>query len=105
MSEDGFFERLRQDARTLRFEPDEVMTTRVSARIRERLAAPVPTATQFLARWFRPLTATFGALALAATIGAVWLDRTGAESSTPDLVAASGTIEISAAGDVYSVGE
>ncbi|HEX7192875.1 MAG TPA: hypothetical protein VF381_15005 [Thermoanaerobaculia bacterium] len=105
MSEDRFFDRLREDARPLRFEPDDFMRTRVAARIRERIQAPA-TASQVLARWFRPLAASLTAIALAATLGIVWIDRT----STPDLqqptlesLSATNTIEISAAGDVYRV--
>ena len=105
MSEDRFFDRLREDARPLRFEPDGFMTTRVAARIRERIQTPA-TASQVLARWFRPLAASLSALALAATLGIVWIDR----SSTPDTpqptvesLSATNTIEISAGGDVYRV--
>lgn len=104
MSEDRFFERLREDARPLRFEPDDFMTTRISARIRERLQAPA-TASQVLARWFRPLAASLSALALAATLGIVWIDRNGGDNAQPtlDSLSATNTIEISAAGDVYRV--
>ena len=105
MSEDRFFDRVREDARPLRFEPDAFMTTRVAARIRERLQPPA-TASQVLARWFRPLAASLSAVALAATVGIVWIER----SSTPEFqqptvesLSATNTIEISAAGDVYRV--
>lgn len=105
MSEDRFFDRVREDARPLRFEPDDFMLTRAAARIRERIQPPA-TASQVLARWFRPLAASLSALALAATVGIVWIDRT----STPDLqqptvesLSATNTIEITAGGDVYRV--
>lgn len=102
---DRFFERLREEARVLRFEPDEVMTSRIAARVRARVAAPAPTAAQFLARWFRPVTATFSAIALAAAIGLVLLEKTASQDASADSLAASSSIEISAAGDVYSVGD
>ena len=35
---DDFLERLRPEARQLRFEPDEMMATRIAARVRERIA-------------------------------------------------------------------
>src|SRR6267378_1872163 len=48
------YERLRGDARTLRYEPDDVSASRVAARVRSRIAA-APTVAQLLARWARPL--------------------------------------------------
>ena len=48
---DNFLDRLRTDARQLRFEPDEMMSTRIAARVRERIAAESDTAiAQILAR-------------------------------------------------------
>jgi hypothetical protein len=105
MSDDRFFDRLRDDARPLRFEPDGFMTMRVAARIRERIQTPA-TASQVLARWFRPLAASLSALALAATVGIVWIDRTASpdlQQPTLESLSATNTIEISAAGDVYRV--
>ncbi len=105
MSEDRFFDRVSEDARPLRFEPDDFMTTRVAARIRERIQAPA-TASQVLARWFRPLAASLSAIALAATIGIVWIERTSApdlQQPTVESLSATNTIEISAGGDVYRV--
>jgi len=106
MSDDRFFERLREDARPLRFEADDFMTTRIAARIRERIQAPA-TASQVLARWFRPLAASLSALALAATLGIVYIDRSNTETQqqqpTVESLSATNTIEISAGGDVYRV--
>ncbi len=107
MSDDRFFERLREDARPLRFEADDFMTTRIAARIRERIQAPA-TASQVLARWFRPLAASLSALALAATLGIVYIDRSNTEAQqqqqpTVESLSATNTIEISAGGDVYRV--
>lgn len=70
--DDNFFDRLRDDARPLRYEPN---VTRISARVRERIAAQ-PTVAQLLASWFRPLAATLTALALAAMIGVAWTSET-----------------------------
>ena len=98
MSEDQFFERLRGDARSLQYEPDGVTLTRVSARIRSRIAAPV-TVAGMLAAWFRPLAVTLTAVALAATMGIAFSpdDDSGNLGDNP--------VEISMAGDSYSVGE
>jgi hypothetical protein len=100
MSDDNFFERLRGDAAPLRYEPDAVAFSRMSARIRDRVATP--TVAELLARWFRPLAAAVTALALmvgiGAGIGAAVLD-------TPDESFASPSIELSVAGEQYHVGE
>lgn len=104
MTDDRFWQRLRADARDLRFAPDPFMATRIAARVRERILAPAPTAAQFLARWFRPMTATLTAIALAATFGLVWVERSVPDAAV-ESVSAAGNIEISAAGDVYSVGD
>jgi hypothetical protein len=97
MSDDRFFERLRDDARALRYEPDDAAMTRLSARIRGRVSAP--TVTQFLAGWFRPLAATLSAVALAATIGIA------VTSTNDDEAYATDPVEISMAGDSFRVGE
>lgn len=105
MSDERFIDRLRQEARPLRFEPDEVMAARIAARIRTRLAAPPPTAAQFLERWFRPLTAAFSAIVLVATVSVFWLDRATMEPPSGESLSASSAIEISAGGEIYSVNE
>lgn len=98
MSDDRFFERLREDARRLQYEPaDDFLFTRLSARIRARIEQP--TVTQFLAGWIRPLAASLSALVLAATLGLALLDRTDVLSIGND------TVEVSMGGDVYSVVE
>ena len=104
MTDDRFIEKVRRDARALRFEPDDVMTARLGARVRARVAAPPPTATTFLAGWLRPLAATFSAIVLAATVSVFFLERATTDASTESLVQGSG-IEISAAGDTYRVSE
>jgi hypothetical protein len=102
MTENEFFERLRGDARPLRYQPDEFLSSRIAARVRGRIATPTPV--QFLARWFRPLAASLATVALAASLGVVWLDQ-GAPDTQPTIeaLASTNTIEISAAGDVYGV--
>lgn len=97
MSEDRFLDRLRNDARQIRYEPDDFVTTRVAARIRAQLDQP--RVAQCLAAWFRPLAASLTALALAATIGLTLFDRSETLSLSGD------SVEISMAGDVYSVAE
>jgi len=98
MTEDRFFDRLRTDADALRYEPDAVAMTRMAARIRARLA-PAPTVAQWLATWFRPLAATISAIALAAAIGIAVVPSDDADTF------ASNPVEISMAGDSYSVSQ
>ena len=95
MSEDRFLDRVRQDARQLRYEAGDVACARLSARIRARLAEP--TVSQFLAAWFRPLAASLSALALAATIGITLVARSDATAFSGD------PVEVSVGGDVFSV--
>lgn len=105
MSEDRFFERLRDDASPLRFEPDDFMATRITARVRERVSSQA-TVAGVLARWFRPLAASMTALALAATVGILWIDRAAAASPNPAVEAIAtnnSPVEIAVGGDVYSV--
>ena len=96
MSDDRFFERLREDARQLRYEIDPVASTRLAARIRSRLTEP--SIAQFIAGWFRPLAASLTALALVAGIGMTLLERN-------QNVSIGDPLEYSVGGDVYSVGE
>jgi hypothetical protein len=101
MNEERFFERLREDAQPLRFEPDQLMTTRIASGVRGRVSAQ-PNVAGVLARWFRPLAASMAAVALASLLGMVWLDR----ASAPEvdaLASGSSPVEIAVAGDVYSV--
>jgi hypothetical protein len=104
MTENEFFERLQNDARPLRYQPDEFLSSRIAAHVRERIAAPTPAL--FLARWFRPLGASLAAVVLAATLGIAWLDGTSADAQPGiESLAATNTIEISVAGDVYRVNQ
>jgi hypothetical protein len=95
MSEDRFFERVRGDARSLRYEAGDVASARLAARIRARIEQP--TVWQFLAAWFRPLAASLSALAIVATIA---LFR-----NNEALSLSGDAVEISVAGDVYSVAD
>ena len=97
MSDDRFFERLREDARRLQYEPADFVFTRLAAKVRARVEHA--TVAQFLAGWIRPLAASLSVLVLAATIGMSLLDSTDALSIGND------TVEVSMGGDVYSVVE
>jgi hypothetical protein len=104
MGDNRFFERLREDARPLRYEPDDFMITRITARVQGRISMQTSVA-GMLARWFRPLATSMAALALAAGLGLAWMSHT-APQTTPTAVeslAANNSVEISVAGDVYSV--
>jgi len=95
MTDEEFFDRLRNDAAALRYEPDPFALARVRAMVRERILRP--TVTQLLAAWFRPLAATLTAIALAAAIGIASID-TSDNTSLGD-----SSVEIVMAGDSYSV--
>lgn len=100
MSDDNFLERLRGDARRLQYEPDDFAFVRLQARVRERLVQP--TAAQFLASWFRPLSASLAALSLVAALGtAYYVDKT-RDQVTLDSMASS-SVEITVDGATYSV--
>jgi len=103
MSDDRFLERLRGDARSLRFQPkDGAIWTRLPAKIRARLNARPMTAAQLLATWFRPIAASLMAIALAATIGLAWFERPRELAS--DSISSTG-VDIVMDGDLYRVGE
>jgi hypothetical protein len=100
MTEDKFFERLRDDARPLRYEGDAFLSTRIAAGVRERIMRPV-TVAQLLAAWMRPLAASLAALVLTVTIGLTWSQRH--QESTETI--GSNPIEIAMAGETYGVGD
>jgi hypothetical protein len=95
MSDDPFFQRLRENARALRHQPDDVTLARIRARIHARVAEP--TVAELLAAWFRPLLATAAALALVAAIGTT-IVRSNEDVSIVD------GIEISMEGESWRVG-
>ena len=104
MSDDRFLERLREDARTLRYEPvDSAIWTRLPARIRARLHASPASASQLLASWFRPIAASLTAIALAATIGLAWFDQP-RDTTANETISANG-VDIMMDGDSYRVGD
>ncbi|MCU1229994.1 MAG: hypothetical protein JWO97_2878 [Acidobacteria bacterium] len=99
MSNDRFLERLRIEAETLRYETSDFAVTRMSARIRERIATP--TVSQLLANWMRPLTLSFGAIALVSTLGVAWYESQ--ESVAMESTIAQSNIDVEMAG--YSFGD
>ena len=106
MTEDRFLERLREEAETLRFEPDGVMVSRIAARVRERVTAEAQAGiSQILSRWFRPVVTTLAALAVAAVLGIGWLEepRDPSPASTLDTMTGTQTVDISVGGDTFSV--
>ena len=94
MSDDGFLDQLRNDARALRYEADAMAMNWIAAKVRARIAEPTPL--QFIARWFRPLAASLSALALAGIL-AITLYGSDTVSMTGNAP------EVSVAGDVFSV--
>ena len=103
MSDDKFLERLRDDAQRLRYEPDDVMLSRLSARVREHVIA-APTVAQFLARWFRPVAASLAVLAVAATLGVQYLESN-QQPATLEAALSADPVEISVDGDVYTLNQ
>ena len=101
MNDDNFLERLRGDARRLRYEPDDFAWVRLQARVRGRLTA-APTAAQFLASWFRPLAASLAALSLVAALSTAYYTGSSHDQVTVDSLA-SNSVEISVDGATYSV--
>ncbi len=104
MTEDRFLERLRGDAADLRFEPrDEFVWTRLRARVREAIKRPanVP---QMLARWVRPVTASFIILAIGAGVSITWVERA-RESTYVSEAMANNSMEITLDGDTFSLAE
>ena len=102
---DNFLDRLRTDARQLRYEPDEMMSIRIAAHVRERIAAESQTGiAQILARWFRPVVASLATLALVATLGIQWAEQSHDASSTwLDTMTSTQSDDISLGGDTFSV--
>ena len=107
MSEDRFFERLREEAAGLRYEPENPAAwTRLSARIRDGVltrSQPV-TVAQLLARWFRPVVISLAALAIVSTLGVQWFE-TSHDTMSVEAAMASNNVEISIDGDIYRVAD
>ncbi len=103
MTEDRFLERLRGDAAQLRYRPqDAFVWTRLAAQIRARVQNDI-TVAAMLARWLRPITASFAMLALVASLSVTWVERR--ESSNGNELVASNSVEITVDGDTYSLGQ
>jgi hypothetical protein len=103
MTDDKFLERLRDDAAQLRYATqDEAIWTRLAARIRARVQTDT-TVAGMLARWFRPIAASFVMLAIVASLSVTWVERR--ESSNGNELVASNSLEISVDGDTYSLGQ
>ena len=102
---DKFLDRLRADARQLRYEPDEMMSIRIAARVRERIAAESQAGiAQMLARWFRPVVVSLATLALVATLGIQWAEQShDASAAAMDSLTSTQTVDISVGGDTFSV--
>jgi len=101
---DDFFERLRTDARQLRYEPDEMMSIRIAERVRERIAAESQSGVaSVLARWFRPVVASLATLALVATLGIQWAEQSHDAAASLDTMTSTQTVDISVGGDTFSV--
>lgn len=92
---DDFFERLRADARPLRYEPSEAELARIRARIRATIERPG--VVDLLAAWFRPVLAT---AALVASIAVF----TWNETRDDEVAFAQPQVEIVMAGDTWRVG-
>lgn len=103
MTDDKFFEQLRDRAARLRYEPqDAFVWTRLRARIRERTLRPADVS-MMLARWFRPIVASFLLLAVGAVVTVSWVER--AQSTYAVETIASHPVEITVDGDTFSFTE
>ena len=100
---DDFFERLREDAAPLRFEGRDALWTRLPAKIRARIDAQ-PDVTHLLARWFRPVTASFVTMALVAALSIVWIERSRDAALSVDAIG-SNSVEITVGGDTFNLAE
>lgn len=98
MTDDPFFQRLRNDARALRHQPDEATLARIRTRIQSHIERTQSTVAQLLAAWFRPLAATAAALAIAAAIATTLV-------SDDELSIGDTAIEISMGGETWRVGD
>jgi hypothetical protein len=105
IDDDPFLEQLRTNARQLRFEPDDMMTTRIAARVRERIAAEAQAGiAQVLARWFGPVVTSLATLALVAMLGVQWFEQSSdISAATLDSLSSTQTVDISVGGDTFSV--
>ena len=105
MTDDNFLEQLRDEVRQLRFEPDDMMTTRIAAHVRARVAGVAQAGVaQILARWLRPVVMSLATLGLAATLGVGWLEQSReVPANGLDALTSTQTVDISVGGDTFSV--
>jgi len=104
MTEDNFMKRLRDDAAQLRYAPgdDAPVWTRLPATIRGRMQSDATVST-LLARWFRPMAASFAMLAILAALSIGWVESREPAYNTDSMAANS--MEINIDGDTYSLAE
>src|SRR5438270_13539307 len=102
---DEFRDRLRTDARQVRYVPDEMTSIRIAARVRERIATESQNGiASVLARWFRPVVASLATLALVATLGIQWAEQSqNASPASLDSMTSTQSVDISVGGDTFSV--
>lgn len=99
-----FFDSLREDARPLRYEPeDAVLWNRITARVRERIVMQ-PSVPLLLAHWFRPITASFLLLALASALSLAWLERPHDSADSIEAMSQN-SVEISVDGDTFNLAQ
>jgi hypothetical protein len=105
MTDDTFLEHLRDEARQLRYEPDDMMTTRIAASVRGRVTDEAQAGVaQILARWFRPVVASLATLALVAMLGVGWLEQSHeVPANGLDALTSTQSVDISVGGDTFSV--
>ncbi|HEY8133534.1 MAG TPA: hypothetical protein VII12_16780 [Thermoanaerobaculia bacterium] len=102
MTEDRFFDKLREDSAQLRYEPrDGALWARLPARIRERIQNQ-PNVSQMLARWFRPITVSFAALSIVAALSVAWIEHT-RETAYAVEAMGSNSMEITVDGDIFNL--
>lgn len=108
MNDDRFFERVRNDAGQLRYEPDDdVMWSRLAARVRERVQlAPRPTVAELLAGWLRPLAASVAALMVFTALAAGYVAQNSRDSSAAAIDSISASADFNTTiDDVYGFAE
>lgn len=66
-ADEEFLNRIRHDARSLRYEPEDVVLSRIAACVAARVAEAAPSPFDLLAVWFRPVAAALMFSLLAAT--------------------------------------
>jgi hypothetical protein len=105
MTEDKFLERLRNDAAQLRFDPkDDFVWTRLRAKVREGIRRPA-NLSQMLARWVRPIIASFAILVLGAALSVAWVERTHDSTYVAEAMTSNNPVEITVDGDTFSLAE